>query len=218
MKKEYQARFGDAPWFGNTKKIVLGGAGGIGSWVALALARCGHELYVYDMDSFDINNMGGQFCTEEGIGKLKTTELQKNIKAFTGGNINTFSKFDEGSFVTPITIAAFDNMEARRIMFDKWKEQENRELFIDARMTAEYFEVYAIQKGMEDKYEEVWFPSSEANVLPCSFKSTTHNAMGIAWILTGTLNNFLSNDPSGMRLVPFSQKMNIALMMFETEE
>ena len=209
------ARFGDAPWAGNHKQIVIGGAGGIGSWLSLALARAGHDLYVYDMDRYEQNNMGGQFCTEEGMGKLKTAELNRLITMFTGNGINTFGEFTEDSFVTPITIAAFDNMEARRLMFDKWKEQDNREIFIDGRMTAEYFEVYAIQKGMEEQYESVWFPSSEANALSCSFKSTTHNAMGIAYVIQGVLNNYLSNDESGLREIPFKTTMNIALFMFD---
>ena len=102
-------------------------------------------------------------------------------------------------------------------MFDKWKAQEDRELFIDGRMTAEYFEVYAVQKGMEEEYEKYMFPSSEASVLPCSFKATTHNAMGIAYVMTGVLNNYLCEDPSGLRGVPFRTEFNIALFMFKEE-
>lgn len=211
-------RFGNAPWAGNHKQIVIGGAGGIGSWLSLALARAGHTLFVYDMDIYEQSNMGGQFCTEQGLGKLKTVELSRLVNDFTGEQISTFGKFDESSFVAPITIAAFDNMEARRLMFDKWKEQENREIFIDGRMTAEYFEVIAIQRGQEERYESVWFPSSEANPLPCSFKSTTHNAMGITYVINGVLNNFLSNDESGLREIPFKQRMDIAMFLFEYED
>jgi hypothetical protein len=215
MKEESMSRFGTAPWAKQSKNIIIGGVGGIGSWLALALARIGHNLYIYDMDRVDINNIGGQFYSESAVGKLKTEEMSANIMQFTGSSISTFGKYEESSMVSPIMISAFDNMEARRIMFDRWKSQDNREIFIDGRMTAEFFEVFAVTKGKEDEYEKFMFPSSEANTVPCSFKSTTHNAMGIAYIMTGVLNNYIANEM--MREVPFHTKMNIALFMFEIQ-
>jgi hypothetical protein len=216
-KENYKVRFGDAPWASNIQKIVLGGVGGIGSWLALSLARVGHELYIYDMDTIEDTNIAGQFFRTGSIGSSKTAETAENLKNFCDNAPNTFGEFTDKSFVTPITIAAFDNMEARIIMYNKWKAQEDRELFLDGRMTAEYFEVFAVQKGMEEAYEKALFPSSEANKLPCSFKATTHNAMGIAYVMTSVLNNFLSNDESGLREVPFFTKMNAALMWFQPD-
>lgn len=218
MKEEYKVRFSLAPWAKKTKSIIIGGCGGIGSWVTLALARIGHDLYVFDDDDFDENNIGGQLCKITDVGVAKVEAVNDIIKQLCGSEINVFNnKYSATSTVAPIMISAFDNMEARKLMFEKWANQEDREIFLDGRMTSEYFEVYAVQKGMEDRYREHLFSSAEANDLPCNNKSTTHNGMGIAYIMTGVLNNYLSEDFTGMREVPFCTKMNIGLFMFEIE-
>jgi len=217
MVTEYKSRFGDAPWFGKNKTIILGGVGGIGSWVALSLGRIGHDLVIFDMDTYDATNIAGQFCGISSIGKKKATVSAELVAEFSGMHPNVFGKYTEKSLSSPIMIAAFDNMEARKTMFENWKKQEDRELFIDGRMTAEHFQVFGVQKGMEEEYEKHLFSDDEANALRCSFKATSHNAMGIAYIITGLVNNFLSEDPSGLREIPFETEMSIALFMFQTK-
>lgn len=220
MNVDYQARFGDAPWFGKKREIIIGGAGGIGSWIALSLVRIGHTLYVYDMDTIDAVNLAGQFFKETSIGVAKVNALASNLKEFSGVSINAFNQryTEDTGFVAPIMISAFDNMEARRIMFEKWRAQPDREFFLDGRMTAEYFEVFAVTPESEGEYAATLFDDAEANVLPCSFKATTHNAMGIAYVMSGLLNNFLSDDPSGFRKIPFKTDFNIALFSFNILE
>jgi hypothetical protein len=215
MKEEYSRRFGDAPWANKSQKIVVGGAGGIGSWTCLALARAGHQLFVYDMDTVDQNNIGGQLYGPKHIGKKKTEALDEMIKLLADVRINQFDKFTEDSFASPITVSAFDNMAARQAMFKVWKEQPDKKVFIDGRCTAEYFEVFCVQSDEDiELYEkEYLFDDGEANELPCSFKASTHNSMGIAYQLTGALNNVLSEIP--IRPVHFRTRSNIALFLYE---
>lgn len=211
----FKTRFNDAPWL-KPQTITLGGAGGIGSWTALSLSRIGHKLVIYDNDKYEDFNIAGQFCDTTVLGRNKAEALSSLVHNFTNMKPEAISeKFIETSVVTPITIAAFDNMVARKLMFEKWAAQENRELFLDGRMSAEHFEVYAVTKGREEEYIKTLFPDHEANIAPCSYKATTHNAMGIAYVLTGCLNNFLCADPSGLRALPFKTEMNIAIFMFE---
>ena len=216
-KENFTARFGDAPWFGKKENIVIGGAGGIGSWVALALTRVGHEIIIFDDDTFEDVNMAGQLCSVASIGKSKVSSLNELIELLTGNKLKAAFNSRYNGMTSPIMIAAFDNMVARKLMFEEWSKKEDRKLFIDGRMTAEHFEVYAVLPGNEKAYEETLFSDEEANTLKCSFKATTHNAMGIAYIITGIINNLLSEDPSGLREVPFKTEMNISLFMFETK-
>jgi len=218
MSPEQKMRFSAAPWAGKAQDIIIGGAGGISSWLSLALARAGHNLYVYDMDTYENQNIAGQFCKTSDVGKKKTVALKENIKAFTDSNISAMDKYESNSMVAPIMMCGFDNMEARKLMFEKWKAEDDRLLFIDGRMTAEVFNVFVVQKGQEDRYEETLFPSSEANELPCSFKSTTHNAMGIAYMMTSALNNFLAQDVDPVRELPFQIDANVALFMFDVTD
>jgi len=213
---DYKTRFSSAPWANVSKDIVIGGAGGISSWVALSLARAGHKLYIYDMDTYDETNIAGQFCKIADVGVNKSIALAENIFNFTGAIVETHGKYVANSLVAPCMVTGFDNMESRKLMYDKWKAQPKRELFLDARMTGEFLEVYCIIKGREEYYESTLFTDDEANVLPCSFKATTHNAMGCAYILQGLLNNYIVGDhTSGLRELPCHVRFDIGIMMFE---
>jgi len=213
---DYKTRFSSAPWANVSKDIVIGGAGGISSWIALSLARAGHKLYIYDMDTYDETNIAGQFCKIADVGVNKSIALAENILNFTGAIVETHDKYVANSLVAPYMITGFDNMESRKLMYDKWKSQPKRELFLDARMTGEFLEVYCIIKGREEYYESTLFTDDEANVLPCSFKATTHNAMGCAYILQGLLNNYIVGDyKSGLRELPCHVRFDIGIMMFE---
>jgi len=211
-------RFSSAPWI-EPQNIMIGGAGGIGSWVALALSRIGHNLFIYDFDTVDEFNLGGQFYSHEQVYLRKVDALRNNLIKFSAQHINTFGKFLEDSEVCPITIAAFDNMEARKMLFNQWKKLETPLLFIDGRMSAEHFEVFAVTPDRADQWEKDWFPSSEANVVACSYKATTFNAMGIAYIITTAVNNFLSLHLGTdiTRELPYKWTFHAGATYYETE-
>lgn len=206
METNTSARFSDAPWANKKLQIVIGGAGGIGSWVALSLSRIGHELYIYDFDTINDFNLGGQFYRHSQVNITKANALKDNLQIFSNSIVSTFSIYDESSLVTPIMIAAFDNMEARLLMFEKWLAQgDSAELFLDGRMMAESFIVYAVTPETAEMYRKEWFPSSEATQARCNYKATTFNAMGIAYVMTTLLNNFIciKTESDLTREVPF---------------
>ena len=215
-----KARFSEAPWAKNTRDIIIGGAGGIGSWMCLTLARIGHSITVYDFDTVDEVNMAGQLFAISDIYRAKVTAIGTLVKNLSGTDMNLMKdRFTSDSWAQPIMIAAFDNMEARTTMFERWLTQgDSAELFLDGRMSAEYFEIYAVTRATADDYRKTLFDDAEAASVPCSFKATTHNAMGIAYIMTGILNNFLSGDFSGFRKVPFRTEFNLQLFSFEYSE
>lgn len=63
--------------------VAIAGLGGLGSNVAILLARAGvGHLHLVDFDCVDISNMNRQQYNIEDIGTLKTTALTKNIKRF----------------------------------------------------------------------------------------------------------------------------------------
>lgn len=53
-------RFKGADWFSwlYRRPVLLGGAGGIGSWVSMFLSRLGCHIYIYDFDIFERINLG----------------------------------------------------------------------------------------------------------------------------------------------------------------
>ncbi len=63
-------------------KVAVAGLGGLGSNVALALARAGiGELFIVDFDRVDITNLNRQQYDISDIGKAKTVALANKIRA-----------------------------------------------------------------------------------------------------------------------------------------
>ena len=130
-----KVRFSDAKWFqAGPKDIIIGGTGGIGSWVALFLSRIGHNLYLFDNDTVEEVNMAGQLYKTTQIGINKADATKSNIFEFCGAtNVETLGLYSESSETSPIVFSCFDNMAARKLMFEKWKAQEDRVCFVDGR-------------------------------------------------------------------------------------
>jgi len=220
-KKDFdvtKSRFSDASWFGNPTEIIIGGVGGIGSWVALFLARIGHELYMFDMDNVEEVNLAGQLYSSSDIGRNKAEACKRLLSTLSPGcKIHTTtSAYVESSIATPIMFSCFDNMDARRLLFNNWKAQEDRELFVDGRMLAETGMLYTVQKGQEKEYEATLFADSEVQDAPCSFKATSHCGAFIGSLMTGTMNNYLGNKSDGadIRIIPFEVQFELPFMNF----
>jgi len=129
-----KVRFSDADWYkSGPEDIIVGGVGGIGSWVALLLSRIGHELHIYDDDTIDETNMAGQLYPISAIGKSKEVAVMEMIRDFSGTRCSSNGRYTKDSLYSPIVFSCFDNMEARKVMFEKWAAEEDRELFVDGR-------------------------------------------------------------------------------------
>lgn len=222
-------RFKEAQWFNPGLEVIIGGLGSIGSWTSLSLARQDFHLFLYDMDQFEIHNSGSQLSKTSEVGKKKTAIARQNAFDYTNNNrVEIFDKYDENSLVSNIMISCFDNMEARKIMFDKWskaqlsKTKEYRiehsdeiNVFIDSRMLLESGQIYCVDsKKRVDLYKETLFEDSEVETQPCSARATSHTGMMIASIITATLLNKVANKKLGfdLREVPFKTVFNFINM------
>lgn len=220
-------RFKDAPWFSQegNEDVLIGGAGGIGSWLALFMERAGFRPTVYDFDIYEGHNMGGQFCKTTDIGKPKVEALRESIKLFTGGEI-----YIENKAVTPETMghwysfSGFDNMAARKVHFENWlkaSEGHPEAIFIDGRLTLEQLQIYCVTPANAVKYlAEALFDDAEVEELSCTMKQTTHSAAMIASHIVGFFTNHYTNVKMGVevRSVPFFWQYFIPIDQLTTEE
>lgn len=155
------ARFKDAAFMNlgelSQELILVGGVGGIGSATVLSLGKSLGgipTIYILDNDRVESHNIGTQFFNEADVGNYKVYSLQSSMLSLGIKNINPIAhKYDNE--ITPIMISAFDNMEARKQMFNIWKNSEKRELFIDGRLRANLYEVYIVTKGREEEFEKL---------------------------------------------------------------
>lgn len=230
-------RFSDAPWAKDKvfNTLVVGGAGGIGSWLTLLLARTyTSDILVYDHDRIETHNLGGQLFSVSSVGSNKVEEVSKLSKVFCSSGKMVVGV---ASSVGPSTMSdilfkqvyfsAFDNMEARRTLFNYWlqsmdlsgvrieneDEDEDDEteyypeilpencLFIDGRLNPEQMQIFCIvgsDKAAIKKYQEEYlFADSDVQDLPCTFKQTSHSAAMIASHMVGFYTNHLTNIIEG---------------------
>ena len=228
--------FKSAPWFDTKYRVIVGGLGNIGSWTSLLMARMGYELYLYDFDKVEARNVGSQFYGPEDVGKPKGDAMREYIRKVAGNRaINLFGRYDNESLADNIMISAFDNMTARKIMFNKWldyqmnkKERVKGEvnIFIDGRSLAEGGYVFAVRSPKDaELYKKELFADDDPEVEEqvCSFKSTSHNGSMIASLIMSVLINHITNKKQGItaddplgRPVPFKIDYQLPLLLFSS--
>lgn len=230
MIDKQRMRFQDAPWFKDLEShyLTIGGAGGIGSWLTLYLSRIGFSnMEVYDFDNIEEHNMGGQWFSKSQITMPKVDAIKEGVQAYSNIDITAINqKITSETAVGDIVFSAFDNMQARKDLFNAWKKQNEGNpdaIFIDGRLSAEYMEIYCIKNTEEDIkfYEDpnILFEDSAVEDTLCSMKQTSHYAAMIGSIMTSFLTNHLTNIAAGeeARIVPRVTKYMGALNMFKSE-
>lgn len=223
MQEQYN-RFKDAVWFSDRQEAVMvGGAGGIGSWLVFLLVRAGFLPTVYDFDTIEEHNTGGQLFRKQDVGIKKVDALYKISKDFCGEEINTFDvKIDENSPTHHFMFSAFDNMKARRDMFNVWKKSvENcpvTPIYIDGRLSMESFQILCVTPKNMERYEaEYLFQDSDVEDEPCTLKQTSHSAAMIASHMVAFFTNHLTNiyEKETVRDVPFLYEYFIPINLTE---
>lgn len=233
---EATSRFSGAIWYSaiQSKTITLAGVGGIGSYVGFLLARLKPAgLYLYDPDIVEQANMSGQLYGSGDLGQAKVSSLHRMLQVYANyyNSVAYQERFTAESEATDIMICGFDNMEARSLFFDKWLEhvgnkpegERSKCLFIDGRLAAEEFQVFAIQGNDERaivEYKNRWlFSDAAADETICSYKQTTFMANMIASVMVNLFVNFVANEcnPIIDRDVPFMTQYSADTMYFKVE-
>lgn len=212
-------RFKEADWFNPGLEVVIGGGGGIGSWLSLFLARQEAKLYVYDFDLVEEHNLGGQLYKKSHVGTTKVDAIANVIAEFADSNlIQNMGKFEKDSMIGEYTFSCFDNMAARKMMFQAWKELDNRKLFIDGRMLAEQAQIYIVTPGREAAYEATLFDDSEVEDQPCNYKATSHCGAMIGAYMVSALNNYMTNAKynTEVRSLPFTLSYELQLLNLDS--
>lgn len=233
---EATSRFSGAIWYSaiQSKTITLAGVGGIGSYVGFLLARLKPAgLYLYDPDIVEQANMSGQLYGNHNLGQGKVYALHNMMQQYANyyNTVAYQERFTAESEATDIMICGFDNMEARKLFFDAWgdrlmskpEEERGKMLFIDGRLAAEEFQVFAIQgndlRAMRE-YRSKWlFSDAVADETICSYKQTTFMANMIASVMVNLFVNFVANEcnPIIDRDVPFMTQYSADTMYFKVE-
>lgn len=159
----------------HSTQITVIGAGAVGSFTVLSLAKMGfNNITVYDFDKIDEENMNCQFYRHTDIGRPKVEALQELVYAFTGQKITVhnkrITKADE--MFTNIVISAVDSMEVRKLI----AETIHYKHLIDPRMGAEYAVMFAIGEDLNQRanYIKHMYTDTDAVHERCTAKATMY--------------------------------------------
>lgn len=233
------SRFSSAMWFDKMRHlpVTIIGLGGIGSHAAFIISRLNPlNMTLVDFDTVELANLSGQFYERHDLSRAKATVIAHHIEDYSDyWKINVIKeRFTmDTSLEAGIVICGLDNMEARRNVFTKWynyvrKDSTDKKecLFIDGRLAAEEFQIFAIRGDDYDNilryHRDFLFDDYSAEPTLCSYKQTTYAATMIASYIANIYVNFVSNlvnnDDSQMeRPVPFLTYYDASLMFFKTE-
>lgn len=233
---EETSRFSSAIWYDKIReqRIILAGAGGIGSYAGFLLSRMHPEhITIYDDDVVEAGNLSGQLYADNHIGRAKVSALGDIMSRFSWyyNYCGIGRRFTTGSPADNIMICGFDNMESRRVFYQEWKahvmrlpEEERKNcLYIDGRLAAEEFQVLCIQGNNVlhmEKFERDWlFSDEEAEATQCSYKQTSFCANMIASVMVNLFVNFIANkcEPLVDRAIPFFTYYDASQMFFKEE-
>lgn len=233
--REELVRFSDAEWFNKVqeKVIVLAGVGGIGSNMAVILAKLNPSaIYIFDDDLVESFNLAGQFYSNDDIGRPKVEALAASVNKYTNySSIFALNRrFMPGEeVVSDIMVCGFDNMRARRDFFAAWKShvmalsEERRKdcLFIDGRLTADEFQIFCMTGEdsfyMDEYVSNYLFNDYEAQRETCSYKQTGFLADMIGAFMVNLIVNFCANqvNPKRNMTLPFMTSYRSSMMFLD---
>lgn len=212
MRPELVRQFELLPEDKLTTPINIIGAGAIGSFTCLALAKMGFtNLTVWDFDDIEIENMNCQFFRMSDIGKKKVQALNELVRDFTGVDIAYHPSRYESGQLTGIVITAVDSMNARRLIWENHKGSFTTSLLIDPRMGAESALVYAMRPLLKKDikaYGTQLYTDEEAVFERCTAKATMYTACMLSGHVAKIVKDFVTDAPYS-RITQWNIKDNV---------
>ena len=202
------------------KEITIIGLGGIGSNVALPLARLNpKKLFLIDPDVVEEVNLAGQAFFNNHVGMKKVDAVAEVLYSWAGYKkiVAIPTLLAEGTDFGEITITGFDNMNARKIAFTNFMDSPAAKLLVDARMSVDTIQIFTLLKEdteFLDIYRDKWlFSDAAAQTVPCSMKQTSYTGSILGGLVVNIIINYIS---SSFKAFPKQIMYNTNNMLYET--
>ena len=185
--------------------ITVIGAGGIGSWATLALAKMGcSDITVIDFDTVEPKNTPSQIYTMDDVGNPKAYQLAKIVNALTGTAIfGVKAKFEDhlpvADIAPEVIICAVDSLKARLSIWNALiKTQVKTRLYIDARMAGEDLRIISfspLDLTSAFEYAKTLSPKRTPHREECTARSVVYNTFLCAGLITSTVKKYAKRQP-----------------------
>ena len=132
-----------------------------------------HKVIGYDSDVIEDHNLSTTCYPLDETGNAKKDSAQGLFSAYSEDWQEFVPKdnFTMNDNATPKMVVCTDDMESRRMVYNKWLKCDNPHFFIDMRMGATSVELVTVTFG-NDNYLETWVPTHTIPPAPCSMKHT----------------------------------------------
>jgi len=197
--------------------ITVVGAGGIGSWVVLALAKMGcQNITVVDFDKVELKNLPSQFYAHEQVGRYKVEALQELVKQITGTEISiyrgTWKEYYQKYFtssdvmvlsVSDVIICTVDSMKTRVDMWSQlindWYQKKHFNCYIDARMGGELLRILLVNPfdtRSSYHYQKKLYPPNKVHHEPCTARAIAYNVLVAGGIVASLVKKYAKKEPT----------------------
>lgn len=180
--------------------VTVIGAGGIGSFTLLALAKMGvQDLVVWDFDIVEEHNAPNQLYGPEHVGMYKVDAAREICEALAGRDSCKYLGLPEKfhSPVDGVVVSGVDSMAARKEIWDSIKYQPAVSLYVDARMGAQVCRINSIDPCDPEHirwYEETLTSDEEALQEPCTARAIVYNGFMIASLVANQVKKFAKRE------------------------
>lgn len=175
-------------------KILILGAGALGSWLSDLLARQGYQsIAVLDMEKVDSDNFGTQNYGKSDTGRSKAQQTAQNIFRRIGIRVTpVHKKLGDGNIRSllrgfDLVVDLFDNAASRELV-RKFCAESKQECLHAGMSATGYFEVI-----WNEKYK-VAFGHEEDPEAPCDYPLASNLVMLCVGATAEVINSFVDDD------------------------
>lgn len=191
----------------NARKVTLFGAGSVGSFTALALAKMGvSEIEVWDADTVESHNAPMSLYSVRDLGRLKVEALRDRIRDLADVEITIRPEMYDGQ--VPLrnasVVACVDTMQARKTIWSQVKQNPSVDVFLDTRLAEAYVELLAIEPNARNdigRYDAMMFDDDTAVRQICGTHGIVFASLTAASAVTATLAKFWTERRKTWRYV-----------------
>ena len=177
-------------------EFVIAGAGMIGGWTALALARAVGKLYIFDHDKVEDVNVGCQPYSLNNVSAPKSSTIESFCSGLPVTSLNMKFPPRNNAWANDVTgvVCAIDSMAGRRIAAERCHKL-SIPFFLDGRILGEVAVLAIVQhehKGTDyDAYLANLPSDKDVPNATCGASGTAYAGMFLASRITADLNNLM---------------------------
>jgi molybdopterin/thiamine biosynthesis adenylyltransferase len=167
----------------NSLSII--GCGGIGSALAIQTAIMGwRRVYFWDNDILKEHNLSTTTFPASFIKRGKAEAAREMQRLFgseeqwelSGDNHARIDSNSNPMCLASNVIICTDNMKSREDTYHLWRQNKDRNIFVDIRMGALSINVATVTKDNDDYLNKDWYNDSDVIDEPCTQKHTIFTA------------------------------------------